>query len=143
VDQETGATEAPREIPIEGFTDEITHAEWAAGSERIVFQAFRHSDQQTIYVMPRTGGRATPVFHFKSEQHVAGFSVSPDGAWIAYVAPASDGYLQLFRIRLAAQPTPERLTFDPSNKTQPAYSPDGARIALTVWNYDVQFWTIR
>ncbi len=143
VDQSNGAvTQTPQEVFLEGFADDITHAEWDPASERIIFQAYREHNQQTIYAAPRTGGRPTPLFHFKSEQHVAGLSVSPDGAWIAYVAPASDGYLQLFRAG-GKQFAPEQLTFDPSNKTQPAYSPDGARIALTVWNYNVQFWMIQ
>jgi Tol biopolymer transport system component len=140
-------TQPPTEIPLEGFADEITHAEWAPGSEQIVFQAFREGDQQAFYLAPRTGGQAKQLFHFQSEQHAAGFGVSPDGAWIAYVAPANDGYLQLFRIPLATtspgEPKPKQLTFDPANKTQPSYSPDGANIALTVWSYDVQFWTLR
>ena len=107
VDQSTGAVaRPPQEIPLEGFTDEITHAEWASGSEGVVFQAYREGNQQTFYVVPSTGGRPTPVFHFKSDQHVAGFSVSPDGVWIAYVAPASDGYMQLFRVRLALTAEP-------------------------------------
>ena len=33
-----------------------------------------------------------------------------------------------------------QLTTDPSNKTQPAFSPDGARVAFTVWSYDAIFW---
>jgi Tol biopolymer transport system component len=144
VDQLTGAvTHPPSEIPLDGFTDEITHAEWLPGSDRIVFQAFHDSNQQYFYVVPRTGGRATAILHFASDQHVAGFSISPDGAQIAYVAPASDGYLQLFHISLEGKPGPLQLTFDPSNKTQPAYSPDGAKIAFTVWSYDIQFWTVK
>jgi Tol biopolymer transport system component len=152
VDQLTGTVKQPPQVvPLEGFTDEITHAEWAPGSDHIVFQAFREQNQQTFYTVPRTGGRPTPLFHFKSDQHVAGFSVSPDGRWVGYVAPASDGYMQLFRIRLAAlnqertnsEQVSEQLTFDPSNKTQPSYSPDGTKIALTVWHYDVQFWTLK
>jgi Tol biopolymer transport system component len=153
VDQLTGVVKQPPQmVPLEGFTDEITHAEWVPGSDRIIFQAFREHSQQTFYTVPRTGGRPTPLFHFESDQHVAGFGVSPDSRWLGYVAPASDGYMQLFRIRLAAlneeqthlEPvSPEQLTFDPSNKTQPSYSPDGTKIALTVWRYDVQFWTLK
>jgi hypothetical protein len=33
------------------------------------------------------------------------------------------------------------VTTDPSNKTQPAFSPNGSRIAFTVWSYDVTFWS--
>jgi Tol biopolymer transport system component len=35
------------------------------------------------------------------------------------------------------------VTTDPSNKSQPAWSPDGQRLAFTVWNYDAQFWRLR
>jgi Tol biopolymer transport system component len=148
VDPSTGTvTQPPEEVALDGFQDEITHGEWAGGSDRIAVQAYRDGNRQTIYLAPRAGGRASPILQFRSEQHVAGFSVSPDGAWIAYVAPATDGRMQLFRARLTVtdrgEANPEQLTFDPSDKTQPAYSPDGTRIALTVWSYDVEFWMVR
>ena len=34
------------------------------------------------------------------------------------------------------------LTTDSTHKTQPAWSPDGRRLAFTVWSYTAQFWTI-
>jgi hypothetical protein len=36
-----------------------------------------------------------------------------------------------------------QVTTDRSNKTQPAWSPDGQQLAFTVWNYDAQFWRVR
>ena len=39
--------------------------------------------------------------------------------------------------------SPEQLTRDPSHKTQPAWSPDGSRLAFTVWSYTSAFWTFR
>ena len=38
---------------------------------------------------------------------------------------------------------PAQVTTDRSNKTQPTWSPDGRRLAFTVWNYDAQFWRWR
>jgi Tol biopolymer transport system component len=36
--------------------------------------------------------------------------------------------------------TPAQVTFDPTDKTQPAVSRDGTRIAFTVFRYGMQFW---
>jgi len=44
----------------------------------------------------------------------------------------------VFRLPIAGG-EPVQVTTDPSNKTQPAWSPEGHRIAFTVWSYEVQF----
>jgi hypothetical protein len=44
---------------------------------------------------------------------------------------------------LLAGGPPLQVTTDPSHKTQPAWSPDGAYIAFTVWSYEAQFWVLR
>ncbi len=36
----------------------------------------------------------------------------------------------------------EQLTYDPAHKSQPAWSPDGQRLAFTAWRYDAQIWRI-
>ena len=35
------------------------------------------------------------------------------------------------------------MTFDPTDKVHPAYSPDGERIAFTVFRYAAHFWRLQ
>ena len=65
----------------------------------------------------------------------------PDGLWVAFVAPATDGFYQIFRVPRAGG-APQQLTSDPTDKTQPAYAPDGRRLAFAAFTYAVQFWLL-
>jgi Tol biopolymer transport system component len=77
-----------------------------------------------------------------SDQEFSGISTSPDGKWVAYVAQAPDGTYQIFRGPVVGG-APQQLTTDPNHKTQPSFSPNGARLAFTIWRYEVQFWMLR
>jgi len=140
MDQETGAVTIPeRELSFEGFSGEAVHAEWVGGSDRLAVLGDESADSHVILLASRDGGPARPLHRWKSEHLFSGIGVSPDGRFVAFIAPTADRVFQLFRIPVAGG-GPQQLTFDPSNKTQPSYSPDGRRIALTVWEYVVQFW---
>jgi Tol biopolymer transport system component len=142
VDSATGAvTREARRVPIDGVRGDIDQVEWAAGSDSIVFSASEGHDQRAIYVVARDGGPARLIHRFASEQQFSGIGVSPDFGWVAFIAPATDGHFQVFRVGVAGG-TPTQVTFDPTDKTQPAVSRDGTRIAFTVFTYRMQFWVL-
>ena len=142
VDSATGAvTREARRVSIDGLRGDVDQVEWSPGSDSIVFSAAEGHDQRALYVVARDGGPARLIHRFTSEQQFSGLGVSPDFRWVAFVAPASDGHFQVFRVPVSGG-TPTQVTVDPTDKTQPAVSRDGSRIAFTVFTYRMQFWVL-
>ena len=134
-------TREARRVPIDGLRGDVDEVEWSPTSDSLLFLAEEASDQRAIYVVARDGGRPRLVHRFTSNQRFSGVGVSPDFRWAAFVAPANDGHLQVYRVPLSGG-TPTQLTFDATDKTQPAVSHDGTRIAFTVFSYTMQFWLL-
>ena len=140
VDSATGrVTREARRVPIDGLRGDVDQVEWSPNSDSLVFSVTEGLDARAIYVVGREGGAARLVHRFTSDQQFSGIGVSPDFRWVAFIAPATDGHLQVFRVPVAGG-TPTQLTSDPTDKTQPAVSRDGTRVAFTVFSYRMQFW---
>jgi Tol biopolymer transport system component len=143
IDQESGAvTRAAQVVRVNGLDAEPSHAEWLGGSATLAVVAKEGPGRHVIFTLPRDGGAARVIHRFDSEHDAPGLGVSPDGGHLAFVAPATDGHFQIFRIAVTGGP-PVQVTRDPSHKTQPAWSPDGRTIAMTVWSYEAQFWALK
>jgi Tol biopolymer transport system component len=142
VDQETGAVRAgPQTVPLHGFDGDALQAEWTPDGRSLVFEASLGYGRKAIYAVSRTGGRPRLVHAFASDQIESGIALSPDGRSVVFVAPGADGHTQLWLVPLAGGHA-RQLTFDPTGKTQPAYSPDGRKLAFTGFSYQVDFWLL-
>ena len=143
VDQNNGSIPADAsELAVSGVDAEIGHGEWLPDSRQLVVEATEAPGRHVIFTLDRSGGAAHVVHRFESEHEHPGLAASPDGREVAFVAPDRSGYFQVFRLPLSGG-EPRQVTTDPSHKTQPAWSPDGRRIAFTVWEYNAQLWVLR
>ncbi len=98
VDQESGSiTSEMREVRAEGIDGDITHAEWLGGSSTVVGVAKEGPGRHVIFTLPVAGGRATIVHRYATEHDFSGLGASADGKWVAFAAPATDGFYQIFK----------------------------------------------
>ena len=144
VNQDTGETTSElREIAVKGIAGEMGHAEWMPGSNTVIAVAKEGPGRNVIFTVPVGGGAATVVHRYATEHDFAGLGVSTNGRFVAFAAPAPDGFYQIFVKTIGGATPAVQLTTDRSHKTQPTFSPDGARVAFTVWSYEAAFWSFK
>ena len=141
IDQESGETRPQRIVDLGDFPHDALQTEWTPDSRRLVFEAAEGAGKKALYVVSREGGAPERFHEWESDQVHSGIAVSPDGEWVAYIGPGSEGFFQVHRVPFGGGEA-EQLTMDPTQKTQPAYDPTGEWLAYTVFSYEALFWRV-
>ena len=144
IDQTTRQVTRPgARINIDGQTDTAVDPNWLTDSDHLVFDSFGGTPgRKSLAAVSRKGGRARRIVEYSSDQDFSGISASPDGKRVAYVALDRDSTYQVSRVPVAGG-APQQVTVDPRHKAHPSFSPDGTRLAFTIWTYNMQFWMLR
>lgn len=127
-----------RELSITGISNAILDSPvWVSGGKHIAFMTGNAPSGRQIWLVPATGGQATPILKVSAQASAPSFS--PDGRFMAYFAPDSNGRLQIWvqsitRESAAVGPpvkltnhndvTPTRIRW-PSHEGALLYSADG------------------
>lgn len=69
--------------------------------------------RHAIFTVPAAGGTARVVHRFESEHDFPGLAMRRDGTEVAFIAPAPEGYFQLFRMSVRGGAATQ-VTFDPA-----------------------------
>jgi Tol biopolymer transport system component len=132
---------AARVVGIALFAVPVTLVAWLSSRDRTETPAAPGrsvSDPQAVdYVIDLNTGKKTPLpdafTRSRAEQGTfspAGYAVSPDGSLLAYGRDGEDGTNQIFIAGIDGSDA-RQVTHHPIGAGEPAWSPDGTRIAYT------------
>ncbi len=127
----------PKGLEVGSFTD----SQWTSDSENLVVEYVTDENHKEIYMIPLDGGEGKLIHRFESDQLYSGIGLSKDDQWVAFIAPDDNGNFQVFKVSIDGNEV-KQVTFDPTDKAHPVYSPTEDRIAFSVFNYEAMFWMI-
>ena len=104
-----------RDLPITGLpSSDVSDPTWVEGGKRIVFvaRAAQSSRGGRVWSVSANGGQATPLL--EESVHAIAPTVKADGS-IAYLAPASDGKMQVWTHQTSSANGPGHAPLRPTN----------------------------
>lgn len=143
MDQEKGRITVPqKELNPHGLkAGSFTDSHWTSNSQNLVVEYVVDENHKEIHLIPIDGGQGRLIHKFESDQLYSGIGLSHDDQWVAYVAPDDKGKFQIFKVSIDGKEV-KQITFDPTDKAHPVYSPKEDKIAFSVFNYQSIFWML-
>ena len=144
VDQDKGKAITPQKYIVSPGLENgsITDVQWTSDSKNLVVEYVVDENRKEIWVIPLHGGKGRLIHSFESDQLFSGIGLSSDNQWVVYIAPDDQGYYQLHKVSFDGKKL-EQITFDPTDKAHPVFSPIEDKIAFSVFNYQVIFWSLQ
>jgi len=144
IDQDKGEVTSPQKsiVPLGLESGSFTDVQWTSDSKSLVVEYVVDKNHKEIWVIPTHGSKGKLIHSFESDQLYSGIGLSSDNQWIVHIAPDDQGYYQLYKVSFDGK-TLEQVTFDPTDKAHPVYSPIEDKIAFSVFNYQAIFWVLQ
>ncbi len=137
---EQGKKDKVREMQVDEIRGQIWNAVWSPDGRRIALEVSEGFSKKSIWMVDEDGADASLLINFECLAIVSGIDFTPDGKEVVYSSLDKNGRHQLFKVS-AGGGTPEKITSNPYDIIFPEVSPDGKKIAATVYRNTKQIWS--
>jgi len=134
IDPETGAVVDQRNFLVPGITGDVVSAVYSWAGPEVALEERTRDGTRRIWIVSIESKDKRLLAEFEALSEISGIDFDPSGKSVVYVALV-DGHHQLFRIGTDGTAKPEQLTNVEEELYAPQISPDGKRIAVTIYTH--------
>jgi len=133
IDPEEGTPVSQREFLPEGISGGVKSACYSPVAPEMALEEDVNGERR-LWIVSLDGSGKRLLATYRSFTELSGCDFTPDGESVVYCALAGE-HAQLFRVAAAGGEEPVQLTHDEEEKYAPQVSPDGERVAVTVYTH--------
>jgi Tol biopolymer transport system component len=133
IDPEQGTPVAQRDFIPDGVTGNIVSACFSPVAPELALEEDLNGERR-LWIVSLDGSENRLLGTYRSTTELSGCDFTPDGESVVYCALAG-AHAQVFRVGVWGEEAPVQLTHDDEEKYVPQVSPDGERVAVTVYTH--------
>lgn len=134
IDPDTGAPVDQHDLPATGILGDVLSAAYSPTAPEVALEERTPEGRRRLWLVSLEGAPPRLLAAYDAIPEVGGIDFDPEGASVLYTALAGEHH-QLFRVGIDGGATPERLTAVDEELFAPQVSPDGSRVAVTVYTH--------